>query len=59
MEDVSLKNARDNLAEIVSFVAFGNKTYRINRYGKPHAIIISISTWNEYLKLSNRFKIVE
>jgi PHD/YefM family antitoxin component YafN of YafNO toxin-antitoxin module len=59
MDEVSVKSARENLAEIVSFVAFGNKTYQINKYGKPQAIIISISTWNDYVKLSSRFKIVD
>lgn len=59
MEEVSVKLARENFAEIVNFVAFGNKVYQVNKYGKPQAMIISISAWNDYVKLSSRFKIVD
>lgn len=59
MEEVSVKVARENFADIVNFVAFGKKNYQINKYGKPVAVVISIDQWNQFVKLSSRFIIVE
>ena len=59
MEKVTIKLARSDFGNILNFVAFGNKTYQITRYGKPVAMIISIDQWNEMQKILSRVKIID
>lgn len=45
MEEISARDARDHLAEILNHVAFGKKHYTLTRHGKGVAVIISIDEW--------------
>lgn len=59
MQDISIRLARATFANMINKVAFGEKAYKITRYGKPIAVMISIDKWNEIEKLIQVVKIVE
>ena len=40
MQRISIKETRDNLAEIIDQVAIGRKTFIITKFGKPKAKIV-------------------
>lgn len=42
MQTISIKQTRDNLAELIEQVAIGKKTFIITKFGKPKARITPI-----------------
>jgi prevent-host-death family protein len=59
MEEVPIKKAREDLAELLNFVAFGNKNFLITRFGKPMAILVSVAQWKEIQKTMSKVKFVD
>lgn len=43
MQQVSIKELRDSLADIIDQVAIGGKRFIITKYGKPRAMITPLS----------------
>lgn len=50
MKNVTVLQARDNMADLINSVSFGNERYVITRYGKKAAVLLSISEWNRIQK---------
>ncbi len=59
MEQITIRFARDNLGDILNFVAYGNRIYKISKHGKPVAVILSLKQWEEIVKTMNRVKIID
>jgi prevent-host-death family protein len=51
MEEISSKDARNQMSEILSHVAFQGKHYLLTRNGKGMAVIISLEEWKAYEQL--------
>lgn len=45
MEEISSKDARDNLSDILNYVAFQGKHYTLTRNGKGMAVLVSLEEW--------------
>jgi prevent-host-death family protein len=56
MEKISLKKAREQMAEIVNKVAYGNKHYTLTKHGKGIAVIISLDEWKAVERLLELFE---
>lgn len=52
---VTLKQVRDQLSDIISRVAFGDKTVVITRFGKPVAAVIRYDTYERFMNPHKRF----
>lgn len=59
MEDISIKKAREEFSDVLNYVAYGNKTYQITRYGKPVAVIVSMMQWKEIVKTMSIVKVID
>lgn len=56
MEEISSKDARDNLSDILNFVAFQGKHYTLTRNGKGMAVLISLDEWNSVERLLQKLE---
>ena len=56
MESISCKQARDNMAELVSKVAYGHKRYALTRHGQQMVVLISFEEWQEIEKLMQKME---
>jgi prevent-host-death family protein len=54
MDFISCKQARDNLAEVVSQVAYGHKRYGLTRHGQRMVVLISFEEWKEIEQLMQK-----
>jgi len=43
MDSVSIKQLRDNLAQLIEEVAIGGKSIEVTKFGKPKAVIVPIN----------------
>lgn len=43
-QQISIKDTRDKLADIINQVAFGNDVFIITKFGKPKAMIVPVDT---------------
>ena len=46
MQLISIKDTRDNLAELIEKVAIGKKTFIITKFGKPKAQLVPMGQKN-------------
>ncbi|MBI4991186.1 type II toxin-antitoxin system Phd/YefM family antitoxin [Candidatus Gottesmanbacteria bacterium] len=44
MDSVSIKQLRDNLAQLIEEVAIGGKSIEVTKFGKPKAVIVPMNT---------------
>ena len=51
MEEISSKEARDNMSEILNCVAYQGKHYTLTRHGKGEAVLISMDEWKAVEKI--------
>lgn len=56
MEEVSSKQARENLAEILNQVAYKGKHYTFTKHGKGVAVLISLEEWRAVERLLEKLE---
>lgn len=59
MQTISIKQTRDNLAELIEQVAIGKKTFIITKFGKPKARIMPIKDIDTKSDSESRRKTLE
>lgn len=56
MEEISSKDAREQMSDIINHVAFQGKHYTLTRNGKGMAVIISLNEWKAVEKLLQKLE---
>lgn len=56
MEEISSKQARDHMAEILNHVVYQGKHYTLTRHGKGVAVIISLEEWKSVERLLEKLE---
>ena len=51
MENISCKEVRDHMADVINQVAFKLKKYTLTRHGSAVAVLLSLEEWNAMEKL--------
>jgi len=51
MENISCKEVRDHMSEVINQVAFKSKKYTLTRHGSAVAVLLSLEEWNAIEKL--------
>lgn len=59
MERVSLKQAREQLPELLNRVSYNDEIFEFTRYGKPVGVLVSEKRWKEACRIMDRIKFVD
>ena len=51
MENISCKEVRENMSDVINQVAFKSKRYTLTRHGNGVAVLLSLEEWNQIEKL--------
>jgi prevent-host-death family protein len=51
MENISCKEVREHMADVINQVAFKSKKYTLTRHGSAVAVIVSLEEWKAMKKL--------
>jgi prevent-host-death family protein len=51
MENISCKEVRDHMADVINQVAFKSKKYTLTRHGSAVAVLLSLEEWNAIEKI--------
>lgn len=51
MENISCKEVRDHMADVINQVAFKSKKYTLTRHGSAVAVLLSLEEWNAMERL--------
>jgi prevent-host-death family protein len=51
MENISCKEVRDHMADVINQVAYKSKKFTLTRHGSAVAVLVSLEEWNALEKL--------
>ncbi len=51
MQNISCKEVRDHMADVINQVAFKSKKFTLTRHGSAVAVLVSLEEWNALKKM--------
>ncbi len=51
MQNISCKEVRDHMADVINQVAFKSKKFTLTRHGSAVAVLVSLEEWNALKKI--------